>query len=120
MSSFEFGHKVTISGKEYQLNSDLDAIQKAMSEAAQKTAELKMPKEAKKVYAITRKAVDTALGKGSYNEITEGKTMTVYDIVDLIGFIATEVRTVQSKRAKLNVDLRRAMPVIPGMPKVNK
>lgn len=96
---FRFGHRVIINSETYNLNSNIEEVGKAMINAAESIKRSNNDNEI--IMNAAREAIDVALGSGSFDKITNGLNINSFDLVDLVGHIANEVKMVKEARERM-------------------
>lgn len=97
MNSFDFGRPMEICGKVYYLTSDMKKAGRVMKECSDEVLRLSedatVPDEEKvqKVTEAGRRTVDECLGEGAFDEIFEGRDVSMLDMASLVDFIRSEI-----------------------------
>lgn len=97
MNSFNFGRKVEICGDIYYINRDMKKISDAMEGCAKEMFDLARKEGAdgramEQIQKEAEKAVDVALGNGSFARIFQNEKADMLNMCDLIGFITDEIK----------------------------
>ena len=97
LHSFNIGRPMKICGKVYHLTSDMEKAGRVMKECSGEAfrlsgdAALADEEKMEKVTETSRRAVDQCLGDGAFDEIFEGRKISVLDMASLLDFIRFEI-----------------------------